>query len=833
MDQGITKKEASERLSKYGKNEIRRKKKISPLKMLVAQFSSPLILILIAAVFISFGMGFLPGAESNSIDAFLILIIVFFSAFSGFFQEYKAEKTIEALQKMSTPKAKVLRDGREEIIPANEIVPGDLVLLEAGDVVPADAELLVSNNLKTDESIITGESVDVVKEVSDKIFMNTFVTTGNGSARVIDTGMETRIGKIADKLQGMEEKKTSFQKELSVLSKKIFWMVIALIVVIASLSFFKYGAYLAMLTSISLAVAAIPEGLPAVVTLSLALGAKNMSKKNALLRKLSTVESAGAVNIICTDKTGTLTMDDMKVRKLFFNGKVFDQKEANKAELLLKCGIFCNNSKIAYDEDGERKYVGDQTEIALRKIAEDNGISINNVEMEEERTEEIPFTSERKMMTVKMKDGLIFSKGAPEVVVKKCNRIYVEGEEKKIDDEYIRKINEQNEEFASNGLRVLGFAYKKNEGKGLEEELIWLGLQAMSDPPRPEVKDAIKDCNSAGIRVIMITGDNSLTAKSVADEIGLKSTGCLEGNELDELDNDEIKTRLDEGLNIFARTSPEHKLRIMEILEEDNEIAMTGDGVNDSLALKKAGVGISMGIKGTEVAKEASDIILLDDNFATIRNAVKEGRRIFLNIRKFVNYLFTCNIAEVLVIFIATLFLSFEEPILLPVQILWINLLTDGMPALALGVDPPVPGIMEKKPRGKEEPIIDKKLMLIILSMGIQITLMLFAVFFFTLNRGVEVARTVLFTGFIIYEFVRVVVIRYQEKLSLFSNKWLLLALAISLAMHISIIYSPLNSVFGIVPIGLFSWGVLMGVAFFGAIFGILSTKMIMKFFDN
>ncbi|MCD6398712.1 MAG: cation-transporting P-type ATPase, partial [Candidatus Aenigmarchaeota archaeon] len=672
---------------------------------------------------------------------------------------------------------------------------------------------------------------DVEKKKGDAVLMNTFVTVGRAKVVVIETGMNTRIGKIADKLQKMKEDKTSFQIELSQLSKKIFWMIIVLIVLMASIGLFKYGLYVALMISISLAVAAIPEGLPAVVTLSLAFGARKMSKKNALVRKLSVVESAGSIDVICTDKTGTLTEDNMTVRKLFFNGKILDAKEAGNADILLKCGVLCNNSSFA-SVDGEKKYIGDQTEVALRKIGENFGLIKEGIEIKNKRIDEIPFTSKRKMMTVVYEDGYVYSKGAPEILLKECNKFYQNGEITKLTDDVRNKLLEQNKKFASMGLRVLGFAYKKKDNsKKLEQDLVWIGLQAMSDPPRPEVKKAIEDCKTAGIRIIMITGDNPLTAKSIAKEIGLDSKGVIEGKTLDEIDDDELRKEIESGINIFARVSPEHKLRIMKILKENNRVAMTGDGVNDSLALKKADVGIAMGIRGSDVAKEASDIILLDDNFVSIRNAVEEGRRIFDNIRKFNNYLFSCNIAEVLVLFLATIFLTLKEPILIPVQLLWINLLTDGMPALALGMDPPAPGIMKRKPIKKGEQIINKKLKWLIISIGSEITIILFLLFFLTLPFGIDVARTSLFTGFIIYEFVRIFLIRYQEKLSLFSNKWLMASLFLSLILQLVIIYSPLNVFFKIAPLGIIPWMIILGGMGIGWISGIITTHIIMKKF--
>jgi len=837
---GLTDLEAKKRLARYGKNEIKRTKKISRIKIFLSQFTSPLILLLIIAALISFAIGYLPGQESRIIDTTLILLIVFVSGISGFFQEYKAERSIEALQKMATPKAHVLRNGKEIEIDATKIVPGDVVLLDAGDVIPADAKLLESFNLKVDESSLTGESKQVKKRISDMVFMNSFVYSGRGNALVIKTGMKTEIGKIAAKLQEIKEEKTSFEKEISNLSKKIFLMISGIIAVIFLLSILKYNLYESLLTAVSLAVAAIPEGLPAIVVLALAVGAKTMASKNALIRKLSVVESIGAVDIICTDKTGTITKNEMSVTDLYANNKVIDidivdKEDVDQLKELFICGSLCNNSKIIYNKEG-KKYLGDQTEIAVLKASEKFGFSKEELEKNYEKINELSFSSERKMMTVFFKyknQKIAYSKGAPEVLIEKCNRIYDCGKIRKLRTAEKKEILKQNKKFASKGLRVLGFAFKKilKSEPDKENNLIWIGLEAMTDPPRAGVKDVLEKCKTAGIRVIMITGDNPITAKAIADEIGLKSAGVLTGKELDHLNHKQLKKKLETGVNIFARTTPLHKLRILKILQEKNRVAMTGDGVNDALALKKANVGVAMNIRGTDVAKESSDMILLDDNFVTIVAAIKEGRKIFDNIRKFINYLLVCNFAEVAVLFIATLFLTLKEPILLPVQILWINLLTDGMPALALGLDPARKNIMSDPPRKKNEPIINKNLGWLIVTIGIKITFILLGTFFLVRSiSGLEEARTALFTGFILYEFVRIGSIRYQDKLGWLSNKWLLGSLIVSLLLQLLIIYSPLNSLFYVVPLGLYSWMVLISGTIVGYVLAVEITKVVTRF---
>lgn len=820
---GLSTPEAENLLKKYGQNSITSKKKSSPIKILISQFTSPLIIILIIAALSSWAIGFLPGQDSHLVDTILILIIVAISGISGFMQDYKAEKTIEALQKIATPKTRMIRDETETELEITKLVPGDIIILEEGNVVPADCKIIEIFSLEVDESTLTGESLAIKKKLNDELFKGTFIASGNAKAQVTATGMQTKIGEIAKELGQIEDEETSFQKEISDFSKKIIYAISIIIFILFLASSLKYDFYTSILTSISLAVAAIPEGLPAIIVLVLAIGAKTMAKEKALIRKLSVVESIGSVDVICTDKTGTLTKNEMSVTDIFTSNTSIEisnlsKEDQQKIQKILLIGALCNNSKISKGTSSEKIYFGDQTEIALRKIAE----KYLKLDKNYEKIKEISFDSKRKMMsTVYKKDKTthIFSKGAPEILLEKCNRIYINGKIKSLTLQDKKKILQENERLSSNALRVLGFAFDENKDK--EKNLIWAGLQAMIDPPRKEIKKAIQECKTAGIEVIMMTGDNPLTAKAISKNIGLKSKGVLTGPELNKISDEELEKKL-KSIKIFARVSPFDKLRILEILRKEKRVAMTGDGVNDALALKKADVGISMGIRGTEVAKQASDIILLDDNFKTITLAIKEGRRSFNNIRKFVNYLFVSNLAEIGVIFLATVFLTLEYPILLPIQILWINLLTDGFPAIALGMDPAEPNIMKKPPRKKEEPIIDKSLALSIGLIGTKKIIMLFSTFLLIDHfLGPEEARTALFTGFILYEFVRIGSIRAQEKLSWTSNPWLLAALSISLTLQLIIIYTPLNKFFHITPLSIYSWIILFigtAIAYFLAI---------------
>ncbi|MBN1779426.1 MAG: cation-translocating P-type ATPase [Candidatus Buchananbacteria bacterium] len=843
---GLTTKEANIKLSKFGPNEIKRFEKINPLKIFLEQFTSPFIIVLIVAALISWGVGFFPGQDSDIVDVVLILIIVFISGIAGFIQEYRSEQTVEALIKMASPKAKVVRDGTVQELSASQLVPGDLILIESGDVIPADAKLIEVYNLEINEASLTGESLAVNQKVGAEIYMNTFVNSGSAKAIIDKTGMQTKMGQVAEKLQTIQEEPSTFSQEMSRFSKSISLWITILIVIMAAVNLFKYDIATGILLAISLAVAAIPEGLPAVLTLTLSLNAKLMAQKNALVRKLSVIESVGAVDVICTDKTGTLTKNEMAVKKLYINHQTIDvetidnHKISDELSLLFTISALCNNSLIS-GSNGQQKYLGDETEIALRKIAKHFGLVKERLEEYYKKVGEVSFTSIRKMMSVFYQHGKhstlhIFTKGAPEILIEKCNRLYLDGKVVVLDAAEKAKILKQNEQFAQSGLRVLGFAYrqekqlKKPDFSKLENDLIWLGLQAMYDPPRSEVKAAIQEAHEAGVRVIMITGDNALTAQAIGREIGLESPSVIIGSQLDKMSDEQLAENLEAGVNIFARTTPLHKFKILEVLKNKYRVAMTGDGVNDSLAIKKADVGFAMGIKGTEVTKQASDIILLDDNFASITHAIKEGRKTFDNIRKFVNYLLTCNLAEILVIFIATVFINLSGPVLLPVQILWVNLLTDGLPALALGVDPARPDVMKEKPRGKGELILGRRLRWLIGVIGIKKTIILLATFLVTLPLGLDVARSTLLTGFVLYEFVRIASIRSQEKLTWLSNKWLLVALAGSTLAQLFILYTPLNKFFGLVPIGIIPWmilGVGILIGYFGAIW---FTRIIVKY---
>ena len=831
---GLSSKEASSRLAEYGPNKLVSKKKFGPLKIFLNQFKSFLVLILIAAAIISV-------IAADATDSILIIIIVIINAALGFVQEYRAEKAMEALKRLTVPTAKVLRDGKVKEISSEEIVPGDIVLLESGDFVPADGRLVEIVDLEVDESSLTGESVAVQKQqcvlkqaaVADRknmVSMGTVATKGRAKFLAAATGMETEFGKIAGSLQEIESE-TPLQKRLGHFGR---WLGLAVIVI--ALATFILGIirgetiYSMALTSITLAVAAVPEGLPAIVTVALALGTRVMARRNAIVRKLTAVESLGSVTVICSDKTGTLTTNEMTVRKILvenklievtgsgfdINGEFLSGRKPVKIEgdlgEMLKIGVLCNDSYLVKDEtNGKYKSVGDPTETALLVLGAKGNFWKEKLSEEYQRVGELPFTSERKMMTTTHKIGnklFAYSKGAPEKILQLS----------KLPQKEKEKILEKVEEMGKNGLRVLAFSRKEIKGKvdmeSVEKDLEFVGLVGMIDPPRKEVKEAIKVCRQAGIRVVMITGDHQITAEAIGKEIGLigRKEKVLTGLDLDKMDYNQLKDVVKE-VNVYARISPQHKLNIVSALKNNGEIvAVTGDGVNDAPALKKADVGIAMGIKGTDVSKEASDMVLADDNFSTIVSAVEEGRGVYDNIRKFVRYLLSVNFSE---IFFITLTVLAGLPLpLLPVQILWINLLTDGVPALTLTADKKDPDIMKRKPRDPKK-TITSNMKLFILTAGLILVAVDLAVFIIGLGESLEKARTMALTTTVLFELVFVFNCRSETKsvfrLNPLKNKYLVAAVIITLFLHLSILYIPqLSSLFGTVPLGINDWGLII-----------------------
>jgi len=861
---GLSSTEATRRLQKFGYNELVERERVTPLQIFLNQFKDIFVIILLIAIFLCVIVG-------EGIDAITIGAIVILNAIVGFSQEYKSEKAMEAMKKLTAPRARVVRDGKETVIPAREVVPGDIVVLEAGDRVPADGRLLEVAELKTNEAVLTGESTPVGKTLTvlrpetpladrkNMVFMGTYVTYGRGKAVITSTGMETEFGKIAEMVQAVKEEEPPLKIKLAKFAKKLGKIIVAICALIFVIEFFRdflfHGFSLqtladAFLISIALAVSAVPEGLPAITTVTLALGARELAKRNALIRRLASVETLGSTTVICSDKTGTLTKGEMTVRKIYVgnttievsgtgyeskgefckNGEKIDPKTHQELESVLKIGALCNNS--GYDG---KNITGDPTEAALLVVAAKAGMWREQLEKEYPRIKEFPFSSERKRMTTihKTPEGGIvaLTKGAPEVVLERCAYIVEDGEIKKLTARKKKRILETNEKMASDALRVLGMAFKevpedfdKLSDIEVESNLIFVGLVGMIDPPREEVKEAVRKCEEAGIKTVMITGDHKLTAVAIAKEIGmLKSSLVLTGSELDAMSDQEFE-KIVEKVDVYARVSPEHKIRIVSALKKKGHIvAMTGDGVNDAPAVKNADIGIAMGITGTDVTREAADMVLGDDNFATIVNAVEGGRTIYDNIRKFVFFLIRCNFDELAVIATFAFIFGAELLPLTAPMILWINLVTDGGPALALSMDPPVEDPMKKPPRNPKEGILHGRLFAIIVSFIMQYlgSSLIFLGAYFWAGLPLEKARTMTFMQASLRELVIVWNCRSEKKnafeVGFFSNKYLFVAVLASVVLTVSLCYVPLLQVmFETTPLTLYEWIPVIGVALSG-----------------
>jgi len=687
---GLSSQEAEKRLRKYGLNTLEKKNNVSAVKIFISQFNEFMIWVLMAAALIS-------GCMGEVADAATILVIVIMNGVLGFIQEYKTEKSLEALKELAAPTAKAMRDGGVRVINAEEIVVGDIVILESGDRVPADCFILEESNFMVDESLLTGESCGITKstgKANNEIFMGTLVLTGRGKAKVVQTGMKTEMGKIAGMLDNIENERSPLKEKLASLGKVLVIICIA-ICIIVTLTGISRGQdkYQMFLLGVSLAVAAIPEGLPAIVTVALALGVSRMLKRNTLVRKLPAVETLGCTSIICSDKTGTLTENNMTVKRLYFNNTLYncDNNKVPENLMLKKAFTYCNDCSFDLNQESvSRSLFGDPTETALIKAFFRNVKDLKQFLSKATREYDIPFNSDRKMMSVIMKENgneCCFVKGAPEGVLSKCCYVLEKGEVKLLTSSYKEKINSAVEKMSYDALRCIGAAYKDSgiaKNSKLENNLVFIGVAGIIDPPRKEVKDAVLKCALAGIRPVMITGDHKNTAFAIGKQLNIckDESQVITGEELDALTERQLINKIDK-ISVFARVSPNHKLRIVKSFKAKNRIvAMTGDGVNDAPAVKEADIGISMGISGTDVTKEASSMILLDDNFNTIVAAVEEGRIIYDNIRKFIRYLLSCNLGEVLTMFLSSL-LYLEIP-LLPIQILLVNLATDGLPAIAL-----------------------------------------------------------------------------------------------------------------------------------------------------
>ncbi|MFW5918908.1 MAG: cation-translocating P-type ATPase [Halanaeroarchaeum sp.] len=852
---GLSSEATVRRRERYGENQIREEDAVSPLRVLLAQFQSGLIYVLVVAAVLSIVVGLLPGVEPQYIDAVLILAILLANGLFGFVQDYRAEQSIRELREFASPDAMVVRDGEKRTVDATALVPGDVIVVEQGDVIPADARLIEASSMETMEASLTGESGTVPKsnavmepetplaERENVVFKGTSVTKGRGTAVVVGTGMETEIGAIATHIQESEDEQTPFQHEVGVLGRQIGYGIGVLIVLVALVQFLFTGAspIAIVLTAVTLAVAAVPEGLPAIVTLTLALGSRRMIDRNALVRRLPVVESLGSVDVVLTDKTGTLTENRMTVRRIGVPGvaievtgagyetdgefRVADETvDPDRIEPVLRCGAVCNNAERAPDS-AEVEYFGDPTEIALLVAAAKAGIEPNV-----DRLRELPFSAARKRMTVVVSAGettTAYTKGATEAVLDRCNRVLDDGTVQELTAERRDEILSRSSAFASDALRVLGFARRElsdpdADEAEIESDMIFLGVQGMLDPPREGVDRAIDRCRSAGVRTVMVTGDDPETARAVGEEVGIASDEVFTGPMIDERSEAELREDV-ESVGTFARVEPGHKVQILQALQaNDHTVAMTGDGVNDAPGLRSADVGIAMGIRGTDIAKEASDMVLQDDNFVTIVEAIAEGRRIFDNIRKFVNLLLSANTGEVLTVFFGVLvgtvlfteqFATGSEALILtPVMLLWINLVTDGLPAIALGVDPRADGILERSPRPPEESVIDRHVLASVLSIGLSITVVGLLLFFETLAEAGSLiaAQTVLFTFIVVTEMGIIQVIRRRYGQSIRSNPYLVVAVVASLALHGLVLYTPLADLFGVVSLGWAEWGLVI-----------------------
>jgi len=825
---GLTSEEARLRLAVHGYNELESGPGINPFLIFVNQFKSFIIYILLFAVFFSVLIG-------EYVDTAIILAILIANALIGFFQELSANRSLEALKKLSVVKATVLRNGEKEALDSRYLVPGDIISLEAGDKVPADARILEAVRLKADESVLTGESLPTEKDpapIKDEaplgnrrnmLFSSTTIVTGHALGVVVATAMETELGKITTLIQEAGEEMTPLQRRLDRFGKKLGYAIILICLVVFFLSFFR--AYQAAVLSpetlvgfafvaISLAVAAVPTALPAVVTIALSIGVKRLLKRKALVRNLSAVETLGSCDVICTDKTGTLTENQMTVRNVWtlegaatLSGQGYDldgKVQGDVPKQLFLCGLLCNNASIG-QRNNTGRISGDPTEAALLVSAAKAGVT-----SDARRLDELPFDSQRKMMSVlvESQEGrLLYSKGAPDRILACCSHILDPNGERPLTPDLRERIEQQNSAYATKAMRVLAFAMKKapfNE-TAAEEKLTFIGLQAMIDPPRADVIAAIRKTRAAGIRVIMITGDYTLTAQAVGAEIGIHSR-AVGSAELEQMDDAALEHTLNEGTNIFARVSPEHKLRIVHVLQQSGfTVAMTGDGVNDAPALKKANIGVAVG-SGTDVAKEAADFVLLDDSFTHIVNAVEEGRGIYENIQKSIMLLLSGNLGEVLIIFLAAVF-GMNLP-LTAILLLWINLVTDGAPALAYSVDPYGRDIMQRPPKPRSEGILPgpKLLFLIVLGvLGTGIALTVFYLFGGTSpSQPVLVrAQTLVFNFVVLYEIILSFVIRFDYQVSFFANKWIWGAAGLAVGLQALLMYTPLAEAFKIAPLNI------------------------------
>jgi Ca2+-transporting ATPase len=873
--QGLSDAEVLTRQEQYGLNQLRESKKKTLFMMFIDQFKDFLVIILIIAAIVSVVVGFVEG--EGLIDGIIIIAIVLLNAVLGVNQEQKANNALAALKKMSSPNAKVIRNGKTIEISSEQLTVGDIVLLETGDFVAADIRLLDSTNLKTDESSLTGESTSVTKDAEielgdntalaerkNSVYMSTLVTYGKGKGIITSIGMETEIGKIATMLDAVEEGKTPLQKTIDEFAKVLGIIIIVISFFVFALGFVKNNFEFELelfLTAVALAVAAIPEGLTAVITVVLALGMQRMVKRNAIIKNLSTVETLGQATVICSDKTGTLTQNQMTVRRVYdidneyevsgggyeTKGKILssgkEAKLSHNLEKILQISLLCNDSKL----ESDNKILGDPTEGALLVLAVKGGFDVKDLDELYPQLNEYTFDSTRKMMSsINEVNGkyLVLTKGATDQLIKKCNRISINNEVREITDKDIEKILQQNEVYSGQAYRVLGFAYQETstpKAMDLENDLIFVGMVAMIDPPREEAKGAIEKCHHAGIRVMMITGDHITTAKAIASELNILKEGglALSGEDTSNMTDEEFEEAILK-CDVFARSTPSDKIRIVEVLQKHGEVvAMTGDGVNDSPALKQADIGVAMGITGTEVSKEASNMILTDDNFTSIVAAVEEGRTIYSNIRKFTIFLVSCNIGEILLILVSMIFSSFFGDLLplMAIHLLWINLMTDSFPAFALGMEKAEGNIMDQKPRDTKEKLLNRETLVKVVIQGTGLMLAGLTAFKLGLHvipgASVTQAITMAFMTVVFGELFRAFSARSETKFLFqynpFSNRFLNYSIFISVGLVFVLIYVPfIANVFSLEALTFVELLIAMALGFVPMLFGEL-TKVVNK----
>ncbi len=810
-EKGLSEEEANLRLEKYGENILIEEKRNTFLDIFLSQFQDFLIIVLLIAAAVSFFIG-------EGRDAIMILVIVIVNALIASFQEYKADNELEALKELSVNEAKIIRDGQVIKVPFNKVVVGDIVYAESGDLIAADGRIIKSSNLKIDESSLTGESIPIDKDnkiIKEKkvalaerrnmVYSSGIVTYGNCTYIVTATGMDSEIGKVAKMITSQGENITPMAKKTKEIGTVLSLGCLGICIAIFIIGFIHGNKPLNMfMTSVSLAVAAIPEGLPSVITIVLSIGITRLSKKGAIIRKMHAVETLGSANVICSDKTGTLTQNKMSVEKVYIANRIIDKDEfsTNKSiafKMLVNVAYDCNDANLYYDEKGKEVKIGDSTEVALVRLAKETGI-----ERERKiRFDELPFDSKRKMMSSIYREDnkyIVYVKGASDVLINKCSHYVCESNVKKITDDLREDFLSQVDKLSMEAYRVMGYAYKVldnlTDKENIEDNLIFVGLTAMIDPPREEVFESIETCKKAGIKPVMITGDHKLTAEAIAKKLGILKKGeeCISGLELESLSDKALEKRIN-NISVYARVTPKDKVRIVEAYQKSgNIVAMSGDGVNDAAALKKADIGCAMGITGTDVAKSASDMILCDDNFSTIVMAIKEGRGVFQNIKKAIHFLISCNIGEIITLFFATI-LNYPMP-LLPIHILWVNLVTDSLPALALGVDPSAENIMEKKPEKKDNNIFTPSFSIRVIFEGLLIGFVTLVGFWFgNTYYSLETGRTFAFLILCLSQLFHTFNVRAMNE-SLFDNppmknKVLILANVISALLAIIIVIIP------------------------------------------